>query len=111
MVDDSPSPQLLQIEDDGVYIHEDAPDDFVEWYDNNTELADSLVEFAFAAMASDYETDGMDPTKWRRYAEREKEAMERAVDAGDIEAAQKHKTLSESFETAGERYRDALLGE
>lgn len=109
MVDDLPSPQLLEIEDDGVYIHEDAPDDFVEWYDNNTELGDALVEFALTATASDYPADGMDPVKWQRYADREKEAMERAVDDGDIEAAQKHKRLSESFENAGKRYRDALL--
>jgi len=102
-------PPLLDIRDDGeIYIHEDAPDDFVEDYGSNPDEYDAVIEYAYLQVAAYGKADTVELGKYRQFRDEQLEAMENAVESGDIEEAQKRKSFADGFERVGEKYFEAI---
>jgi len=110
MSDKPPLVELNELESGEleVALHENAPEDFVEWANEDETKFERVVRFVMATHRSDVAEQGEIHLS-REYAEKEHQLMLEAVESGDIEAAQEHKHLSDTFDDVADMEFEALL--
>jgi len=107
MSDEPNHDSWIEIDGDEVFITDDAPDHIQDLFEQNTELAELIVRYGMAVSASDIKEP---PALIHagRVVERERQKVEEAVEQGDIESAQRHKTVADSVAKIRREYSEWL---
>lgn len=102
----------VEYDDGEIIITEEAPDHVFEFFEKNGDYARALVNFRVTCIAAGYDgqEDKPEPYEWRELKETHIDKMKDAVQAGDIEAAQKHLTFAQSFKKTGKTVSAVLRG-
>lgn len=97
--------------DEGVaYLTEDAPDEILEWAEDDPDYAGVVIYYAVVMGAAGYEDADDIPSlhECRKQADKHYSKMRMAVDDGDIETAQDEKKIAEMLVEVDERLCEYL---